>query len=262
MGRLYEGLLVEEQTTAVSASGGHGGCMLTPGEVIVWSYGLDASSAVREQCYSWLSADEAARAGRFVSGQDRDRFIVAHGGLRNILGRYLSKAPSTLKFQGDPAGKPWLQGEDGVPSALCFNLSHSNGRCVVALAAGMPVGVDVELVRQDVECLKLANRFFAASEQRAVAAAESSQRGSTFFRYWVAKEAYLKLKGVGLQFPLDRCRIRVASDVKTAAVEWTGPSGSVEQGLVQYFSASEGWIGAVAAEGHNWNVRMGDWVIG
>lgn len=250
------------QTSVVSASGGHGGYVLTPGEVTVWSYSLDAPSAILEQCRSWLSADEMARAGRFVSGRDRDRFVVAHGGLRDILGRYVSKAPATLRFHSSPTGKPMLYGEEGASLALNFNLSHSNGRCVIALAAGIQVGVDMELIRQDVDGLKLANRFFAPAEHRAVAAAESAQQAATFFRYWVAKEAFLKFKGVGLQFPLERCRIAVSSDIKMATVDWTGTPDSVEQGLVRYLSLSDGWIGAVAAEGNDWAVRLGEWSLG
>ena len=249
-------------TVASSASGGRR-FVLNPGEVIVWSYSLDVTPEIRTRCRSWLSADEADRARRFVSELTRQHYEVAHGGLRSILSHYTSQDPASLRFQSGPAGKPAFQEEEGSSSSqIGFNLTHSHGRCLVALAVGRQVGVDVELIRHDVECEKLAARFFAPAERRAVGCQERSQQAAAFFRHWVAKEAYLKLKGVGLQFPLERCLINISSDDRKANVEWMRSAESAEQGLVRYLCLSDGWVGAVAAEGNDWTVRLGEWTFG
>ncbi|MEQ1792683.1 MAG: 4'-phosphopantetheinyl transferase superfamily protein [Nitrospira sp.] len=248
-------------TVAFSDPGGRR-FVLNPGEVMVWSYSLDVSPAIRAQCRSWLSVDEADRARRFVSELTRQHYEVAHGGLRSILSQYTSQDPALLRFQSGPAGKPALQEEGDSPSAeIGFNLTHSHGRCLVAVAAGRQVGIDVELIRQDVECEKLAARFFAPAERRAVAGQERSQQAAAFFRHWVAKEAYLKLKGVGLQFPLERCQITLSADNTMAAVDWMVKPGLVEQGTVRFLPLSEGWLGAVAAEGTGWSVRVDEWPL-
>lgn len=235
--------------------------VLTPGEIMVWSYSLDVSAEVRAQCRSWLSVDEAGRARRFVSELTRQHYEVAHGGLRGILSRYTNQDPALLKFQSGPAGKPAFQDGDSSSAGIGFNLTHSHGRCLVAVAAGRQVGVDVESIRQDVEYEKLATRFFSPAERRAVAGQERSQQAASFFRHWVAKEAYLKLTGVGLQFPLERCQITLSSDNLMAAVDWTVQPGSLKQGVVRFLSLSDGWLGAVAAEGTDWTVRLGEWTF-
>lgn len=248
-------------TTVASSDPGGRRLVLNPGEVMVWSYSLDVSPAIRAQCRSWLSVEEADRARRFVSELTRQHYEVAHGGLRSILSQYRSQDPALLRFQSGPFGKPALQ-EGDLPSAgIGFNLTHSHGRCLVALAAGRQVGVDVELIRHDVECEKLATRFFAPAELRALADQDRSQQAASFFRHWVAKEAFLKLKGVGLQFPLERCQITLSADNTMAAVDWMLKPGLVEEGVVRFLSLSEGWLAAVAAEGSGWSVRVDEWLL-
>src|SRR3989338_2442075 len=59
----------------------------------VWGFSLDGSLSFVEQCRSWLSEDERGRAARFIRQQDQVRFVLAHGGLRVVLGRYLGIGP-------------------------------------------------------------------------------------------------------------------------------------------------------------------------
>ena len=59
----------------------------------VWGFSLDGSLSFLEQCRSWLSEDERGRAARFIRQQDHVRFVLAHGGLRAVLSRYLGIGP-------------------------------------------------------------------------------------------------------------------------------------------------------------------------
>lgn len=250
---------MQEPSVAGASLGLSGQGKLNPGEVVVWSYSLDVAPSMRDRYRSWLSDDEVGRASRFVAARDQERFVVAHGALRAIVGGYLGKSPGALRFRKGPSGKPELEECDARPSVVSFNLTHSHGRGVVAVAADRRVGVDLEFVRQDVEYLKLARRFFSAAEQHAIMSQDRSDQAMTFFRHWVAKEAYLKLKGVGLQFPLDRCQVTVSSEQSSAAVEWSLNLDSPEQGIVRFLDLPDGWIGAVAAEGSGWTVRLEEW---
>src|SRR6266545_2357889 len=65
-------------------------------EVHVWRAALDLTISRVQSLWHLLSADERKRAERFRFQKDQNRYIVARGLLRTILGRYLTRAPSQL----------------------------------------------------------------------------------------------------------------------------------------------------------------------
>jgi 4'-phosphopantetheinyl transferase len=140
-----------------------------------------------------LDESERARAARFIFERDRRRFISAHVQLRKILGHWLQRDAASLRFDFAARGKPSIEG-------LQFNLSHSGERALVAMHPSLPVGVDIEEMRA-VEFAALAERNFSPSERADIAAAPDLR--AAFFRIWTGKEAFIKLLGEGLHFPLD-----------------------------------------------------------
>ena len=77
---------------------------LTTDRVDVWRVHLSSTTPSE----ATLSAEERQRAARFHFDADRDRYIVAHASLRDILARYLQCEPSELKFSTNEYGKPSL----------------------------------------------------------------------------------------------------------------------------------------------------------
>jgi 4'-phosphopantetheinyl transferase len=152
--------------------------------------------------HSLLSNEEQARAARFLSPLHRDRFAVAHGRLREILGARLGVPPETLAFEVAEHGKPHLAGAQ-VRSGLQFNLSHSGGQALVGWADDRQLGVDIELWRPLGDEAALVRRFFSPAENAAYAALPASGRTQGFFECWTRKEAYIKAVGRGLGLPLD-----------------------------------------------------------
>ena len=57
----------------------------------------------------------------------------------------------SARFQPGATGKPALLDQQGDPHVLRFNLSHSHGRMLVAIANGQNVGIDLEQVRGNLE---------------------------------------------------------------------------------------------------------------
>jgi uncharacterized protein YbcV (DUF1398 family) len=109
-----------------------------------------------------LSTDERARANRFLFQPDRNHSIATRGILRELLGRYLNRAPEHLEFDHAPQGKPTLHTE--LPHAsVRFNVSHSHGMALLAFTVGRQVGVDLELVRK-FGGQEIAERFFSPRE--------------------------------------------------------------------------------------------------
>ena len=122
--------------------------MLADDEVHVWGVTLDSRALDLGRLAQILSPDEQARAERLLRLHDRVRFVAGRGLLRAILARYVGTAPERLQFAYSAHGKPHLApGWDA--GGLCFNLAHSAGLALYAVARRRAVGVDVERVRAD-----------------------------------------------------------------------------------------------------------------
>lgn len=221
----------------------------------IWGFSLDGSLFCVEQCRLWLSEDERGRAARFIRQEDQLRFILAHGGLRAVLARYTGFDPSTLTFQPGSAGKPVLLDGRASQLPLRFNLSHSHGRMLIAVAGEQDVGVDLEQVRDRVEVAKLAKRFFAPAERDRVISLSGPEQAQEFFRYWVAKEAVLKGQAVGLR-SLQQCEILPADHSPRAEVQLSEGGARQSGWTIHWLDCGSGWVGAVSAHGNDWAIRI------
>jgi 4'-phosphopantetheinyl transferase len=224
--------------------------------VHLWGIELDGSPHCLERCAQWLDEEEQHRAARLIREEDRQRYVLAHGGLRAVLSRYLGIGPDVVSLYRNKAGKPSLTRELRGQPAITFNMSHAHGRALIAVSKGQEVGVDLERIRSDVEVAKLSERYFAPSEHATIMQSTHEQRAARFFRYWVSKEAVLKAQGLGLQ-ALSQCEILLGADGVGAEV--LVPMGSPLQNnwRVRLLSCGEGWEGAVAAQGMDWVVQCG-----
>jgi 4'-phosphopantetheinyl transferase len=172
------------------------------GEIHAWHAALDRDERICGQLEATLSLEEKARADRFHFANDRRRFVVARGLLRELLGGYLHQSPAGLEFSYGRHGKPSLSGES-ASSGLCFNLSHSSGVAVYAIAKERNLGIDVEHIQPDSAGDDIAARYFSPREISDLRTLPPEQRAEAFFHCWTRKEAYLKATGMGLQTPLD-----------------------------------------------------------
>lgn len=157
----------------------------SPGEVHVWS--VDLARPVGPAAGA-LSEDELLRAAAFKVEDGRRRFVGSRAALRTLLGRYLGAEPGTVQFAAGAGGKPRLDSS----SLLQFNVSHSGDVALIAIADGADVGVDVEEVKPRAHTDGIARRVFTRAERDAIDDDES------FFRHWVAKEAFVKATGRGI----------------------------------------------------------------
>jgi len=170
-------------------------CPILPGQVIAWLPDDDPAHPDRSR--------QAGGAPAHV----RDRKAQSRAFLRAILAAELGVGPAEVHLTATPRGKPFLAGPG--PN---FNASHAHEHAVVALSARRAVGVDIEEPKrlpQDPEAFDaLVDACCHPSEAAAVRSAASPQL--TFLRFWVAKEARMKLTGEGLSLgPMD---IRLADD--------------------------------------------------
>jgi 4'-phosphopantetheinyl transferase len=89
-------------------------------------------------------------------------------------------------------GKPSVDG-------ITFNASNSADCVLIALTADEgDLGVDLEAIRPLSDRDALVAHFFRPDERALWDALPEPQRDEAFFRWWTAKEAYLKATGEGL----------------------------------------------------------------
>jgi 4'-phosphopantetheinyl transferase len=139
-----------------------------------------------------LSADELLRAGRMRAEEQRRRAIVTRAVLRQLLARETGRKPEELVFAAGPHGKPRL---DDTGAGIRFNLSHSAGRALIAIASDAEVGVDLEEIRPRTDLRAVARRVFTEAEREAVELGGEA----AFYGHWVAKEAFVKATGRGIE---------------------------------------------------------------
>ena len=208
-------------------------------EVHVWRASLDLRPSQVETWKQILSADERARAERFHFQEDFGHFVVAHGLLRGILGRYLNKDPRQLRFCTNAHGKPALVGES-ASNGLRFNLSHSSSLALYAITQGREVGVDLERIRE-IAYEDLAEQLFPGPEVSMLRALPPASRLVAFYSCWTRKEAYVKARGHALTLDVD--------DDPDESSRWS--RRDLDPGL--------GYVGALAVERGDWRLTGWNW---
>jgi 4'-phosphopantetheinyl transferase len=212
-------------------------------EIHIWHAALDREEKVLGRLESRLSQEEKARADRFHFVNDRNRFVAARGLLRELLGKYLHQAPAGLEFSYGEHGKPSLSGGN-TSSGLCFNLSHSAGLVVYAIAKERNLGIDVEHVRPESAGEDVAKRYFSAREVSDLQTLPPEVRVEGFFHCWTRKEAYLKATGMGLQIPLGSFAVSLVPEKPAQFLGGVEPRWH----LAAYHPA-EGYVAAVVYDG-------------
>jgi 4'-phosphopantetheinyl transferase len=198
-------------------------------EVHVWRLSCEPSGRELTGIQDCLDEDEIARAARFRFEADRLRFVACRLTLRRVLGRYLEEDARKISFEYGPAGKPALAGDREIR----FNLSHSHDACVIAVARGREVGVDVEKVRELPGSEEIARRFFSPEDWSSLSGMPAERRQDAFFRFWVRNEAAIKATGLGFSAP-------------------SAGSLNVHELPEMTTASGERYFGAVAAEGRDW----------
>jgi 4'-phosphopantetheinyl transferase len=231
---------------------------LSHDSVHIWRVDLCAPADRMDALRQTLSTDERARAERFVSPRDRASFTVSHGALRAILGGYVESDPSAVTFHGDDRGKPVLVAPPGAPDVR-FNMSHSGGLALVAVALGREVGIDVEFMRGDLAGMDIAERFFSAGEVADLRTLSGDARTAGFFACWTRKEAYLKARGLGLLAPLDRFRVSLLPGAPCALLATDFDPADIARWTLVELAPGRDYAAALAVEGEGHAVACFDW---
>ncbi len=190
---------------------------LAESEVHLWQATLAVEPVELTRFAELLSPDESARAKRLIDPLARDRFIAGRGLLRTIIGRYLESPPAEIRLVYGEQGKPSLAGEE--QHGLSFNLSHAGDLFLLAVARHRNVGIDLELMQEDLPFREMAGRYFASRERTELFALPPDAQLSAFYRCWTRKEAYLKGCGSGFSHPSDSFAVSLLPDQPPTLIE-------------------------------------------
>lgn len=216
-------------------------------EIHIWQAWLDVEQRERERLSAYLSADERARADRFVFANDREHFVVARGRLRELLGMYLERPPQSLEFRTGPYGKPTLVDR----ADLRFNLTHTHGLALYAFAMNRELGIDAEKIRPEFAGEEIAERYFSAAEQSELGKLPPQLRTSAFFLCWTRKEAYVKAHGNGLQIPLSSFDVSLTPGDPARL-----RSTDSERWIMRSFEPAQKFVASIVGEGAAESVRF------
>lgn len=223
---------------------------LLTGQTQLWRIDLADEDAVQllDAAYGLLNDEERTKAARMRAGHPRDEFVAGRGALRALLGSALGCHGRELSFVTGEHGKPSL-----TVNGPAFNVAHSHGLVVVALADLERIGVDVEWMDQTVEIVDVAQTAFHPDDAARVAAAPPGEgQLAEFYRIWTCREAVGKADGRGITGSLDDLLVGGAHQLS-----FTAKVGNVhliktrrEQGAevfaVSVIEDGEGYLYAVA----------------
>ena len=169
--------------------------------IAVSFYSADDVKADQEFILSSLpfGSAEANRLSKIHNFETKSESLAALIALRSITDRIGTSTDITIQRQ--KSGKPVFKG-----SSLHFSLSHSNG-LAVAVLSDVPVGIDIELIRDNKNFLNIAKRFFTADEYLKIS--KSDYPNEIFYLFWTQKEAFSKISGDGM---LSECAKETSPD--------------------------------------------------
>lgn len=171
-------------------------------KVDLWLAKLDE---LPEEDGRYLSADELDRADRFLYQKHKVHFIKRRSILRKLLSRYLSISPNEIVIKQTELGKPYVANSG---TEIYFNISHSKDHVLYGFSRESEIGVDIEFLDEQIEAELISNHFFCSDEIMLLRSSQGKIKTEAFFRLWCIKEAYIKLVGKGLTFPLDQVFVK------------------------------------------------------
>jgi 4'-phosphopantetheinyl transferase len=229
---------------------------LPDNEVHVWRADLEN---IREDESRWLellSSDEKERAGRFHFPADRQRYAASRAVLRMILAGYLDSPARDVAFTYSKKEKPSLSPAHAA-SRITFNLSHSGGVSLYAVARQRELGIDIEKLGRNSDLQGIARRFFSTCEQQQLAELSGEEKVQAFFRCWTRKEAYIKATGDGLSVSLTEFDVSLAAGSRNALLATRPDESQARQWELREVPAGPGYAAALCIQGQGCNVK--DW---
>ena len=149
-----------------------------------------------------LPSSERDKLGRYRFDRHKKRYLVGRALIRTVLSNCTGVAPDQITLARETHGRPYLA-LSGQDQPLQFSLSYTDGLVAAAVVAEGRVGIDVEYISRDTDCLEIAHKYFSPCEYTELEQLPEIQMKERFFELWTLKEAYVKAQGLGLSLALN-----------------------------------------------------------
>jgi len=167
--------------------------------VTVWSHVFSGESDLPIEFIQLLDDGEIEKCRRYRLPEERRRFVAGRALLRKGLSAYTGQDPKFWHFElGDACKTKISATSETFP--LDFSVAHSGKVVLVAVSDVGPCGIDVEKVNPSALSHPMEG-IFTQSESTEMDRLPKALRDVQLIRYWTAKEAYAKYRGLG--FHLD-----------------------------------------------------------
>jgi 4'-phosphopantetheinyl transferase len=173
--------------------------------------------------------------------------------LRAILARYLDDKADELRFVYGAFGKPAVASKQDRP-ALEFNLSHSAGFVLLAIATCGGVGIDIEQIDERFDYQAVAVSFFSPEEIEELQWMPPTRARRIFFRLWTLREAIGKARGDGLAVLEDQ---RHRGAVSESGLTWGCSARELDVG--DGYAAALSLFGRREMRPRPWHERLDGW---
>lgn len=136
----------------------------------------------------FLKEEELEKLDAYKSEVAKINFTVSRSLLNKAFEMILDIPIENVVVLRDKYNKPYIKNKSGVK----FNISHTDGFVVIGFSK-KELGIDIEKVNDGFAFEDILENCFTSREIKNI-----GSNTSMFYRYWTAKEAYLKYEGHGL----------------------------------------------------------------
>ena len=140
-----------------------------------------------------------------------------------------------------------------------FNISHSHGLALCAVAHKREVGVDLEYIHADYSFGSIAGQFFSQREVSSLNSFPEHLRLNQFFKLWTRKEACLKAQGKGLTVDLNEIDVYSVAEDACPLIQLNENAQKTTVLSLRDLDIGADYAAAVAAEGNDWTLKCWRW---
>lgn len=137
---------------------------------------------------NFLKYEEIEKLTAYKSEVSKINFAVSRSILNKGFETILDIPFSDVIVLRDKYYKPYIKNQDEIK----FNISHTDGYVVIGFSK-RELGIDIEKINDDFEFECILESCFTPGEIKSI-----GLDAPMFYKYWTAKEAYLKCEGYGL----------------------------------------------------------------
>ncbi|WP_331743235.1 4'-phosphopantetheinyl transferase superfamily protein (plasmid) [Streptomyces sp. NBC_01136] len=203
--------------------------------------------------FGLLDSTELVRTSSFAHELDLARFVTGRMLAKTALALAVGTGPEAIRLHtrcpgcGGPHGKPRPV---GIAEGWELSISHSGDIVSVAIALGIPLGLDVERFEpwRGPGLPPEYELVLTPAERAAVERLPEGRRVRACLTYWVRKEAVLKATGEGLNTPMTDFTLS-GPEEPPALLSWHGPDAARPVPAIADVALDDGHPTAVAALG-------------